>query len=38
MGIEIRLDHQQNSNTLQNKEDASINRALLATANNITIN
>ena len=38
MGIRIRLDHLQNSNTFQNKEDAPINRALLATANNITIN
>ena len=38
MGIRIRLEHLQNSNTLQNKEDAPINRVLLATANNITIN
>ena len=38
MGIRIRLEHLQNSNTLQNKEDAPINRALLAIANNITIN
>ena len=38
MGIRIRLEHLQNSNTFQNKEDAPINRALLATANNITIN
>ena len=38
MGIGIRLDPQQNSNTLQNKEYASINRASLATVNDITIN
>ena len=38
MGIGIRLDPQQNSNTLQNKELESINRASLATVNDITIN
>ena len=38
MGIGIRLDPQQNSNTFKNKEDVSINRSSLATANDITIN
>ena len=37
MGIGIRLGPQQNSNTLQNKEYESINRASLATVNDITI-
>ena len=38
MDIGIMLDPQQNSNTLQNKEYGSINRASLANANDVTIN